>query len=126
MKNESLSTLDNTCSFIFLYLFFLYYCILGKAESCRLFGRLDSPETRFAISASEKFNSRWNVMFERLQRYEEERGDCLFPQKYEEDPQLDKSSSHQRSISTVDDKMKARTWRQAELDLICMECSRPI
>jgi hypothetical protein len=67
----------------------------------------DSPETQFAISASsEKFNARWNVMFERLQKYKEERGDCVFPQKYEEDPQLGKCVSHQRSISTVDDKME--------------------
>jgi hypothetical protein len=50
--------------------------------------------------------ARWNVMFERLQKYKEERGDCWFPQKYEEDPQLGKLVSHQRSISTVDDKME--------------------
>ena len=39
-------------------------------------------------TAAEKFNAKWNVMFERLKEYKEEYGDCLVPQRYEKDPKL--------------------------------------
>jgi uncharacterized membrane protein len=76
----------------------------------------ESPENQKYATASEKFNARRNAMFERLIQYKEEHGDCLVPQKYEEDPKLGKGVATQRRQN------EARTPRQAELDWICMEC----
>ena len=39
-------------------------------------------------TAAEKFDAKWNVMFERLKEYKEEYGDCLVPTRYEKDPKL--------------------------------------
>ena len=57
-------------------------------------------------TAAEKFNAKWNAMFERLEEYKEEYGDCLVPQKYAEDPKLGQWVADQRRVSTVDDKTK--------------------
>ena len=45
-------------------------------------------------------------MFERLKEYKEEYGDCLVPQRYEDDPKLGHWVATQRRVSTVDDKTK--------------------
>jgi hypothetical protein len=68
-------------------------------------GTDQEPENHYA-TAAEKFNARWHAMFERLKEYKEEYGDCLVPQRYEDDPQLGKWVSTQRSISSLDDKAK--------------------
>ena len=68
-------------------------------------GTDQEPENQYA-TASEKFNARWNVMFERLKEYKEENGDCLVPHKYAEDPKLGRWVTKQRRVSTVDEKTK--------------------
>ena len=68
-------------------------------------GSNEAPKNQYA-TAAEKFNARWNAMFERLKEYKEEHGDCLMPQKYAEDPKLGTWVATQRKVSTVDDKTK--------------------
>ena len=45
-------------------------------------------------------------MFERLKKYKEKHGDCLVPQKYEDDPELGRWVATQRRVSTLDDRAK--------------------
>ena len=45
-------------------------------------------------------------MFERLEEYKEEYGDCLVPAKYAKDPKLGQWVADQRRISALDDKTK--------------------
>jgi hypothetical protein len=55
-------------------------------------------------------------------KYKEERGSCLVPYRYQEDPQLNKWMASQRRISTVDDKMKQERHDKLNSIGFCMEC----
>jgi hypothetical protein len=83
------------------------FLIPSKKETAASILRESSPGNHKDATASElRFNARWNVMFERLKEYKEEHGNCLVPQRYEDDPQLGKWVSMQRTISILDDKAK--------------------
>ena len=56
-------------------------------------------------SAQERFNDKWNAMFERLQEYKEEHGDCLVPHRYKEDRQLGEWVTEQRKRGSLDGPM---------------------
>jgi len=71
-----------------------------------LWGKRIPVEKKKYVTASEKFNARWNMMFERLKKYKEKNGDCLVPQRYEDDPELGRWVETQRRISTLDDRAK--------------------
>lgn len=63
------------------------FLIPYKKQSTTFF-KVKQTENQKYATASEKFNARWSVMFERLKEYEEEHGDCLVPYRDEEDPEL--------------------------------------
>jgi Helicase associated domain len=42
-----------------------------------------APETGQYVSAAERFNARWNAMFEKLQEYKKVHGHCQVPKRYE-------------------------------------------
>jgi Helicase associated domain len=46
-------------------------------------GRQLPPETGQYASAEERFNARWNAMFEQLKKYKNVRGHCQVPHRYE-------------------------------------------
>ena len=96
-------------------LFFLYlhgsssFLIPSKKQAATILlltkGADETSQHQYA-TASDKFNAKWNVMFEKLEEYKEEYGDCLVPQRYEKDPKLGQWVAHQRKVSTIDDKTK--------------------
>ena len=49
---------------------------------------LCAAEKKQHSTATERFNERWNIMFERLKDYKKMHGDCLVPFKYIDDPKL--------------------------------------
>jgi Helicase associated domain len=81
-------------------------------------GRQLSPETGQYASAKERFNARWNAMFEKLKEYKKCHGHCAVPQRYEcaDGTKLGVWVSIQRTAGTSDSEMN-RMRRQA-LDAI--------
>jgi len=69
--------------------------------------KLSHPKQNEAVDvAAERFNARWNAMFERLVEYKEEHGDCLVPRRFAEDPALGSWVMSQRRESILDGRMK--------------------
>jgi Helicase associated domain len=75
-----------------------------------------SPETGQYASAAERFNARWNVMFEQLKEYKKGHGHCEVPQRYEcaDGTKLGAWVSSQRSAGTSD--IKTNSMRRQALD----------
>ena len=102
MKNSLLLLLQVLLLYASISNSFLYRPLQKRAPTCLK----EATEEQQYTTASEKFNARWNVMFERLKKYKEEHGDCLVPYRYEGDPSLGRWVSAQRKISTLDNKTK--------------------
>jgi hypothetical protein len=100
------SQLSITLFFSYFYISSSFLTVPHKSKQTAIVFLSETPENQNFATASEKFNARWNAMFERLKKYKEEHGNCLVPQRYEEDPQLGQWVSDQRRVATVDDKMK--------------------
>jgi Helicase associated domain len=77
-----------------------------------------SPESGQYASAAERFNARWNAMFEKLQEYKEVHGHCLVPYEYEcaDRMKLGYWVSRQRRAGSSDN--KTNPMRRQALDAI--------
>ena len=76
MKNPFLLLLQVICLYVSISDSFLYKPVQKRSPTFLK----DATEEQQYTTASERFNARWNVMFERLKEYKEEHGDCLVPQ----------------------------------------------
>jgi Helicase associated domain len=79
-------------------------------------GRQLSPESGQYASAAERFNARWNAMFEKLQEYKIVHEHCLVPSKYEcaDGMKLGDWVSRQRRAGSSDN--KTNLMRRQALD----------
>jgi hypothetical protein len=70
------------------------------------------------VSEEDRYNARWNFMFEKLKEYKAEHGDCLVPHKYNctDGSKLGHWVAKQRRLSTTDSVMKP--LRRRALDSI--------
>jgi hypothetical protein len=77
-----------------------------------------TPAAGVHASKKDRFNARWNVMFEKLKEYKAEHGDCLVPQRYNctDGTPLGNWVANQRSKAATDSKINPQ--RRRALDSI--------